>query len=282
MSESKATERKEWVSRFPIVVGNPSPAFEPRPADEKYHKRPYRSDSVLDGWGTEHFVVRGASLRGNLHRYNGCPRQDDFALCYLRDTDRLLIAVADGVSSADQSHLGSTFAVRASLQWLQANVELDPATADWSDLFKDVAWTLVEQSSSYFDVEKDATEAERLMATTLVCGVVDFPSNSDCAIAYIVSVGDSGAWILNELGFRPIIGGKTDLESGLTSSAVRGLPQVPTTIDMRKVDFSVGDVLLLGTDGFGDPLGSGVGELGDHFSSLLISPPPQSSNLVTP
>ncbi|MGH3832079.1 MAG: hypothetical protein ACRDRS_16810 [Pseudonocardiaceae bacterium] len=37
---------------------------------------------------------------------------------------------------------------------------------------------------------------------------------------------------------------------------------------------ALGTVLLVGTDGFGDPLGDGSGLVGDLFREVLASPPP--------
>src|SRR5438270_13954579 len=84
----------------PVVVDQPIVEFEPRPARPTY--RPltssYRPDSIVDGWSSEHFTVRAASVRGYAHRYAGTPRQDDLAVAAHPATRAVVFAVADGVS----------------------------------------------------------------------------------------------------------------------------------------------------------------------------------------
>lgn len=261
--------RPSWPSRQPIVVGRPSPAFEPRSVDPAYRATPYRPDTILDGWSTGAFTVRAASLRGHLHRYDGAPRQDDFALALRHDVDRLVVGVADGVSGAAQSHLGATTAVRYATQWLASGAAESAAEIDWKALVESTAWALIEQAAPILgEPTVDAVQAEQVFATTLVCAVVDADDNGELT-AHVVGVGDSGAWVLDDDGFTRIEGGKSELEGGLSSSAVSGLPRVPRQIDVATVTIRSGQVLLLGTDGFGDPLGGGQGDVGRLFAAVL-------------
>lgn len=209
-------------------------------------------------------------MRGYWHRYLGTPRQDDFAVSLRHDTNRLLVAVADGVSQATQSHLGATIAVRYAIQWLATNADdQSPGEIDWSALIESTAWALVEQAASIVgDETVGAAEAERVLATTLVCGVVD-PSPSGELTAAVVAVGDSAAWVLSPSGYARVGGGKLEAPGGLSSSEVSGLPRVPAQLDTATVTVHQSEVLLIGTDGFGDPLGSGEGEVGHLFSKTL-------------
>lgn len=261
-----------WPSGQPIVIGRPIPRFEPKSVGPEFRSNPYRPDTILDGWSTDAFAVRGASTRGYWHRHVGSPRQDDFALLLRHDVNRLVIAVADGVSEAPQSHLGATLSVRYATQWIAANAhDRSLADIDWKALVESTAWALVEHAASIFGQDTvDATEAERVFATTLVCAVVE-PGPSGELSAAIIAVGDSAAWVLSADGYRALGGGKSEVEGGLSSSAVSGLPRVPTHIDVATVTVHAEEVLLLGTDGFGDPLGSGEGEVGRLFSSTLGS-----------
>lgn len=252
----------------PVAVGRPTVVFEPKPIGSSYHSSPYRSDTVMDGWSNDFFAVRASSVRGYLHRYNGAPRQDDFALLLRADGRQLLIAVADGVSGAEQSHIGSTTAVRYAIRWLDANLPEEVSDGDWRALAENTAWALVEQANALFGVDKSAEEAEQLLATTLVCAVVDYDEDGG-ATAHVVGVGDSGAWILSEGSITRIEGGKEESDAGLASSAVSGLPRVPDEVRAVTTRIKAGEVLLLGTDGFGDPLGPGTGDLGSLFKTLL-------------
>jgi hypothetical protein len=44
--------------------------------------------------------------------------------------------------------------------------------------------------------------------------------------------------------------------------------------DVRGGPLAHGEVLLIGTDGFGDPLGDGTGPVGAHFAVRLARPRP--------
>ncbi|MGW4092871.1 protein phosphatase 2C domain-containing protein [Nocardia sp. NPDC004750] len=88
----------------PIVAGAPTSAFEAKAIGPEYGRNPYRADTMIDGWSRGPFAVRAVSVRGYLHRYNGAPRQDDFAVTAAPERDRLIVAVADGVSAARSSH----------------------------------------------------------------------------------------------------------------------------------------------------------------------------------
>lgn len=263
--------RSGWPSSDPIIVGRPSPFVEPKAIDGRFRSMPYRPDTVLDGWSTEALTVRGASVRGYWHRHAGTPRQDDFALLWKPDLQRLVVAVADGVSGASQSHMGATIAVRYATQWLANSGATSLDAIDWKALIESTAWALIEQAGLLLDRSSvPAEDAEHLFATTLVCAVIDAGSPSEFASS-VVAVGDSAAWILNNDGYRRVDGGKSEGEGGLSSSAVTGLPRIPKDIEVAEVTIRTGDILLLGTDGFGDPLGSGKGEVCCLFAPILRS-----------
>lgn len=258
-----------------LVIGTASPDVEPTPISDKFRSVPFRPDTVIDGWSSANITVRGASLRGHLHRYNGAPRQDDFAVHLLQD-GRVVGVVADGVSQATQSHLGASTAVRYAVQWLQSQLPARTEDTDWLALVKSVAWGLTEQARTLLGLaDPDPVAAEKALATTLICGVVE-PCGPDELRAHVLGVGDSGVWILRNDEFVPILGGKTVGDGGISSSAVAGLPRVPQQITASVVSLGAEDVLLLGTDGIGDPLGGGEGGVGNLFRELFARPNPPS------
>lgn len=258
-----------------IVIGAASPKVEPKLIGEDYRSFPFRPDTVIDGWSSDQLTVRGASLRGHFHRYNGAPRQDDFAIHQL-DDGRVIALVADGVSESLQSHLGATAAVRAAARWLTTNVASTTDGTDWLGLVKDAAWALAEQARVTFELaDPDPAMALKHMSTTLICAVVE-PSGEGSWRASVIGVGDSGAWLLRDGEFVPLLGGKAVGSGGISSSAVAGLPKVPSSLEPAVVEFQRGQVLLLGTDGIGDPLGSGYGGVGNLFRELLAGPEPPS------
>lgn len=268
-NEPPVAEWPAWPSSRAIVVGDPTPEFESSAVGNVYRRTPYRPDTVIDGWSSDRFTIRAASLRGRLHRYNGAPRQDDFAISLSLAGDRLIVAVADGVSAAPQSHLGSTTAVRYATQWLESEATGSPGEIPWRSLFENTAWTLAELAASVLATpEADAAQAEQTLATTLTCVVCE-PNNDGSCTAAISGVGDSGVWLLSAGVFTQVWGGKQETAGGLSSSAVSGLPRVPQEIEPVELVVAPGEVLLVGTDGFGDPLGSGAGTVGTLFGSVL-------------
>ena len=168
------SRRCHWFHCVPqIVVGSPSPSVEPSAIGAAYRSFPFRPDVVIDGWSTEAITVRGVSQRGHLHRYNGAPRQDDFALHDLPD-GRVIVLVADGVSQAPQSHFGASTAIRQAAEWLRSNLGDDLADTDWLALLKSAAWALTERAQTLLGLdEPDPVRAEEQLATTLVCAVIE-------------------------------------------------------------------------------------------------------------
>jgi hypothetical protein len=253
-----------------IIVGSPSPPTEPAAIGPDYRSLPFRPDVVIDGWSTEAMTLRGVSQRGHLHRYNGAPRQDDFAIHHLPD-GRVIVLVADGVSGAPQSHIGASTATKQAAEWLHAHLGEDTPNTDWLALLKSTAWALAERAQALLELSApDPERAEEQLATTLVCAVVE-PGAAGLH-AYLVSVGDSGAWLLSSGQFVELLGSKTVPDFGIASSAVVGLPRVPTEVAPVVVDVVDHDVLLIGTDGIGDPLGNGQGGVGNLLRDVFTNP----------
>ena len=268
------SESRGWTSSEDVVVGNPSPAFEARLVKPEFDSSLYRPDTAIDGWSNGRVVVRAASVRGYQHRYDGSPRQDDFALLSSDDGRTVFLAVADGLSSARNSHVGSSYATRYAVRWLNQSAaskakETEGGRIDWSQMLSDcvrsTSWFLLQETARLFGVDKDVRQAARLTATTLVCAAV--VTEDEPVSVYSVSVGDSGAWILADGEFTPLSGGKSPDAGGIADSSVQHfLPGgIPETFDVAHQDLVAGSVLLLGSDGFGDPLGRGRGAVGDLF-----------------
>lgn len=253
---------------MPINVGTPSLQTKSAAVESTYRPMPYRPDTVVDGWSTDSLTVRGASIRGYLHRATGAPRQDDLAVHRLPN-GTVIALVADGVSEAQQSHIGSTVAVRSAAEWLYSSLAEETGATDWHHCLASIAWALSEQCQRLLNLdEPDAERAEGLLATTLVCAVVE-PIASGALRAHVFSVGDSGAWLLSGGTFRDVLAGSRSTSEGFATSEVTALPRVPNAVEVVVLDIQIGDVLLLGTDGFGDPLGDGSGGVGNLFREVL-------------
>ncbi len=258
-----------------ITIGSPSPTVEPSAIAKNYSSLPFRPDVVIDGWSTDAITVRGVSQRGHLHRYNGAPRQDDFALHRLPD-GRVIVLVADGVSGAPQSHIGAATVTKQAADWLHSNLADDVGHTDWLALLKSAAWALTERAQTLLGLDgPDPVRAEEELATTLVCAVVE-PAGDKTLRAYLTSAGDSVAWLLSGGQFLEVVAGKSVPAVGVASSAVVGLPRLPAEVIPIVVDIAENDVLLIATDGIGDPLGSGQGGVGNLFREVLTKPSPPS------
>ncbi|WP_330287642.1 protein phosphatase 2C domain-containing protein [Streptomyces sp. NBC_00576] len=256
----------------PIVVGKPVPPFETVPP----RGLSYRPDTVCDGWQTGKMALRLASVRGNQHRYEGRPREDDAAAAWDQDTGTVVFAVADGVSSARQPHIGSQLACRSAVDEMLNQVRGDGEgyVADWDKLVSTVHWQLVEQARRILHrPDAGPEETAELLATTLVAGTAT-PTDQGVFV-HLISIGDSGAWQIKHDRFYRLTGGKAAAGTdGLYSSTVDPLPFVPGVI--RPLSFALEQctVLLVGTDGFGDPLGDGTGAVARHFYYGLQAPVP--------
>ncbi|OBB88649.1 hypothetical protein A5779_00050 [Mycolicibacterium peregrinum] len=164
--------------------------------------------------------------------------------------------------------------VNYAAQWVLSQVPADTEATDWETLVKSTAWALTERAQVLFKTpEPDPGLAENELATTMTCAVVE-EVDSGAYRAFIIGVGDSGAWLLQDGEFHAVLDGKTVGEGGISSSAVSGLPRVPSHIEPSIVEFGQGDVLLLGTDGIGDPLGGGQGGVGNLFRELFRAAAP--------
>ncbi len=254
----------------PLVVGKPCAEFEPKPPTGLS----YRPDTVCDGWSTDALDLRLASVRGYQHRYDGRPREDDAAAAWDQDTGTVVFAVADGVSSARQPHIGSQLACRSAVDEMLSQVREGAGyVADWEKLLSNVHWQLVEQARRILRLpEAGPAETAGLLATTLVAGTAT-PTERG-VIIYLISVGDSGAWQIKHERVYPVTGGKSAGPDGLYSSGVEPLPYLPGVIRPLSFALEPGTVLLVGTDGFGDPLGDSHGAVAELFRTELRRPVP--------
>lgn len=262
----RPSEYERWA---PIVVDEPIFDFEPKPPSAVSD---YRPDTVYDGWSTGDFTVRLASVRGYSHRYSGFPRQDDVAAGFDPESGIVLFAVADGVSSAGQSHIGAAIACAALIE--QQRRMLDSGRAiDLPQAVTTAATRMTGRAAYLLGQDAPRPEAvEGLLATTLIAGyIAPAPQGS---VAVLVQIGDSSAWVLRDGRYHSLLTQKHDPDAQVISSAVSPLPRLPDLITPVKYELPADAVLLVGTDGFGDPLGAGDGHVGQLFAEHLSVPPP--------
>lgn len=251
-----------------IALGRASAVFEPKPPPAD----PYRPDTVFDGWSTPEITVRLASVRGDEHRFSGRPRQDDITVAVHEPSRAVVFAVADGVSQAVYSHVGAALACRTAvsdvLHQLDENRDLD-----WRRTVEVAAYQLAMRMSRGAKPTADhQQEAQRQLATTLVVGMASVIEGGGLYVE-LVQVGDTAAWELREGRYRPLLPGKDNGSEGVFSAAVVALPWVPSSLEPVRCDLPPDAALLVGTDGFGDPLGDGSGQVGQLMAGELGTPP---------
>ncbi|HKD97881.1 MAG TPA: protein phosphatase 2C domain-containing protein [Micromonosporaceae bacterium] len=244
--------RERWAR---IVIDRPGPEIEPRPAATGS----YRPDTIFDGWSTDDFTLRLASVRGRRHRGQGTPRQDDVAATVHPRTGSIVFAVADGASAAEHSHIGAALACRSAIVGAMADLERRTAV-DWQAVFQRTAANLVSRTGRMLGGDgSDVARAAAALGTTLVAGVLSpMPGPPKLSLGY---VGGSAAWLLKRHRYER-----------LTPRPAEGalpLPHMPDRVGRLDRSIPADAVLLVGTAGFGDPLGEGRGHVGELFAWLF-------------
>lgn len=252
-----------------IVVGDPIFDFEPKPPNSAT----YRADTICDAWSSDDFTVRMASVRGYSHRYNGLPRQDDAEVAFSPRSGAVIFAVADGVSSATKAHLGARAACEAAVQAIRRELNADTGQVDWVAVLDHVVDRMFRLAAVTLGQNRPTQQAVLdLMATTLVLGYAVPAQNGPGVV--LVQIGDTSAWLLRRGQYRSVLAEKHDPRQPVISSTVTPLPCLPDDINPVTVRLPADGVLLIGTDGFGDPLGDGEGQVGRLFADWLATPPP--------
>jgi serine/threonine protein phosphatase PrpC len=266
-----------------LVVARPAAGF------------PERRDIVVDGVtihdeaGAPVAHLRAASIRGLSHRYYGGPRQDAYAFRTTADGRWLVVAVADGVSAGAYSHVAAEVVTYDGCRLLVDRlVDGGPRQLDWAGLLRDLAERIVTRgrdmlvSAGVVDTAEpgERTVAEYMSATALfaVVGLTPAEPGSDDAgrPVYCMTVGDTSAWVLRpdqEVPWRPVSRQRA-AEDGVASSATFALPLAPKVLSAAKAEtLAPGAAVVLVTDGIGDPLGDGTGEVGRFLAAVWAQPP---------
>jgi serine/threonine protein phosphatase PrpC len=112
------------------------------------------------------------------------------------------------------------------------------------------------------------------MASTLVVAVISMaPATDGSREVYVLQVGDSSGWVLRS-GRWLSMGEVKNEGVAIAESMTVALPLVPEVApSLARGHLVPGDVLVLLTDGIGDALGSGRGEVGAALAELWATPP---------
>ncbi|GHC73295.1 protein phosphatase 2C domain-containing protein [Streptomyces violaceochromogenes] len=269
-ADRSAPDPRRGTNRYRrVVLGKPAAHVEPKPPPGD----PYRPDTLFDGWSTPELTVRLASVRGDQHRFDGRPRQDDVVVAWHEPSATVVFAVADGVSSAAQSHVGAALVCRTAVNDLLVQLGEDRQGPNWTRVLQAARYQLLMRVARGREPdESDLAEATQTLATTLVAGTVA-PAEGGGMHVTLVRAGDSSAWCLHQGRFNPLLSDKNSGPGEITSNAVVALPRLSAHSRPLSYTLPADGVLLVGTDGFGDPLGDGSGMVGERFAELAVRPP---------
>lgn len=236
-------------------------------------------DTELDFATVEPLELRACATRGASHRHAGTPRQDAF--CTASDEARLVVCVADGVSEGEHSEVAAVTAARAACK-LALDASLDPGGVDWTATANRISRRILDEAryrrivdlTNVDDPAEQIRVVQREMSTTVIVAVVSRVADENGLFPFVLAVlaGDSGAYLLKSGKWTIVAGGKENAGSGITDGAVHPLPG-PATPFVLNSTLAPGQVLLLTSDGIGDPMGDGSGAVGEMLAKRWATPP---------
>jgi hypothetical protein len=279
----------------PPVIGDPGSQLEF--ISQVATAWPGRADTIIDAGISGVLDVRAASIRGKAHRDRrdspfSLTRQDEYCVQLTADGSNLVVFVADGVSAGTESHMAAAIVARRGCAIVAGMLEAGTAPADipWSDVAGQLSTMIVREwlkrKPEPFDARelanKTVEEAIELRkacaadsATTAIAAVVATSADPDGRVPFhgVVLAGDSSLWLLEPpRGWRSLSDVKNE-GAEIASNVTQGLPFVglPVPID----DYIAPDAaLFLMSDGLGDPLGGGGGQVGEYLAARWRRPPP--------
>lgn len=273
-----------WGGDFrPFWVGDPGRAANARsyPDHDNWDYRDTVLDGValLGGEDTPPMVLRAASTRGRSHRYSGKVRQDAYAF---RCDGRFVVAgVADGVSSGPLSHVAANIVSQHGCHMIINQLgTTPPESLDWADLLLVLSKKVLSAGHRRLapalpaGAELTSEEIAGQLSTTALFAVVDMRPEYGLHPVHIFSYGDTSAWILRS-GSRwepqqPV----KNADALVASSATDALPYYPEQpLPVVRAELGRQDVLVLISDGIGDPLGDGTGSVGAFLAEKWRHPP---------
>ncbi|MDR2571068.1 MAG: protein phosphatase 2C domain-containing protein [Oscillospiraceae bacterium] len=288
---SEAIKRPESIINGRYVIGTPAGTFEEKPRiAQQPGKMLHRSDWAADIALVNDLLVMGSSIRGAMHYGLSTIRQDAYAIGTEIDSNDnvwLIAAVADGVSSASQSHTIADYMARQAIVTVGDELKASSPNTLHSIEWSKVARRLVEISEEFCrnaakrivstgntdEVDKASVkDFIKKWATTLEFVVVQASGNDDLPkkeFVHVAVAGDGAAYVLNKVrGWVVIKSGKKQTGS-IASNAVLSLPLSPDNFIINFGHLRKSDCFILTTDGLGDFIANGSTPLGAFFQRKL-------------
>jgi serine/threonine protein phosphatase PrpC len=226
-------------------------------------------------------AVAAASIRGNSHRLDGTRCEDSFALSTGKTDDDapfLVVAVGDGVGSADYSSYGSKRATYllatklASRLTARGQLDFEIFATETEQLLKEIkvairGW----RTDDYLAPPLPATDVSTAsLETTLTFAVVPATAkDGGIRDVFIGFVGDSPLFKLSDGTWRRI---PEVVDEDLLDPTTAGLHSGKVAV--TKCRLGDDEVLVLVTDGIGNFVtrGDQMLAVGDHLAKVLRTP----------
>jgi serine/threonine protein phosphatase PrpC len=190
------------------------------------------------------------------------------------------MCVADGVSQGRHSQVAAETAARAACK-LALDGAGDVGSLDWTALANRVSRRILDEAryrrlvdlGGVDDPAEQIRTVRRAMSTTAVVALVARrPHLGSFPFLVAVLAGDSGAYVLRNERFAILAGGKDPDGTGVADGSVRPLPGPADPVVVTSA-LTAGEVLLLTSDGVGDPIGDGTGDVGAELARRWQKPP---------
>lgn len=237
----------------PGVLAPPVLGGTPRAARYPWYLpvEPAQSGVAADQVRLGDLEVRAASVVGPDHRCEepATARQDAYRLGRDAKGRHLVVAVADGLSSAARSDLGATVAVRAAVDLVRR--ELDnvayPGDIDMTAVFTKVAGHVAGAARQLQCSPDDVLAA---LITAIVPSRPTGPNGS--RTVWLASLADVSAWLRQDLGWQRLAGAE---KHGMDRNALDAfLPHHWNRVVVDRAEVPWGGTLAVLTDGIGDAL----------------------------
>jgi len=235
------------------------------------------SSTYSRGTEEELFRVSTASVRGPFHFDTDRPRQDSISVfCH---NEWIVLALSDGISSGESSHLGS--------RWLVENVQFAVEKFISGENLRDRdSWQLVRDALSrgllltfqnQAPIELDRSERARIedliakkYGATLELIFISSHEAEQSEFIHVRICGDGFLILAQRSGEVSVLVTPYHGDKSHDSREVACLPRSKEKPIIYSDSFATGDSLLMGTDGIGDLLLANSPEaskLLDHLSS---------------